>query len=82
MSQDVPKKPYTVGDYWLKGDTYPIKDEIKGWGGFFVWEKRLWRVNSTHPDDVVYKELKLLGCEMVPVVLDAECQNIQDILNR
>ena len=68
-------------DYWIKGDTYPLKEEIEYWGGYWVPEKRMWRVDCTDKDDVVYKALKGLGCDMMPVILDPKCQKIQDALN-
>ena len=69
-------------DYWIKGDTFPVKEEIKAWGGYYVPEKRCWRVDCTEPSDPAYKALKGLDCELVPVVLSPECQRIQDILNK
>jgi len=69
-------------DYWVKGDTFGIKDELKEWGCIWYPEKKMWRVCSTHSQDTVFKHLKLLGCELIPVLLPTGLQKIQDILNR
>ena len=65
-------------DYWIKGETFSVKEELKSWGCLWVEEKRLWKVTHTRPSDIVYKSLKQLGLELVPLELPPETQKIQD----
>ena len=68
-------------DFWVKGsNAYELRDELKSWGCVWDVKKRLWKVYSTSPDDYVYKAIKRLGCQLVPVYMSDECKKIQDIL--
>lgn len=69
-------------DYWIKGDTYPARKELKSWGCLWVPGKRMWKVKGIDSEDIIYKEIKSCGYDLIPVELKPECQKIQDILNK
>jgi len=68
-------------DFLVKGkNTYEFKEELKSWGCFWNAEKKMWEVQGTDKDDVVYKAIKRLGFQLIPRELTPEAQQIQDIL--
>ena len=68
-------------DYWIKGNSYELKEEIKHWGGVWVPEKRMWKIHYTNSNQGDYKQLEKLGLKLIPINLSPECKKIQDILN-
>lgn len=69
-------------DYWIHGDTFPVKDELLGWGCYWVVKKRLWRVDCTDKDDVIYKAIKELGVDLIPVVKNETQKKISAIMDK
>ena len=73
-----------MNDYWIKNgksQAYHLKEEITSWGGSFDWDKKMWKIHCTDPEQADYKSLVKLGLKLVPVVLTPDQQKINDILN-
>ena len=73
-------------EYLIIGDTYQIKEDLKTWGCFWRPNEKAWATPWIEfKDTIEYKRLNGLamavGARMVPIELNDECQNIQDILN-
>lgn len=70
-------------DYWVKGQTYELKEELKEWGCIWDGGRRMWKLcGIKSKEDPAYKEIVLLGCKLIPMKLSDDCQKIQDILNK
>lgn len=73
-------------EYYIRGDTYPIKEDLKAWGCHWVPDLKAWETPYLEKEEIAYKRLKGLteSCNafMDPVILNKECQKIQDILNK
>ena len=69
-------------DFWIKGDTFEIKDDLKSLGCRWDPKKRLWKIHNTNKEDSIFITIKQLGCELIPIKLSPECQKIQTILNK
>jgi hypothetical protein len=72
--------------YYILGNTYAIKEDLKSCGCFWVPEKKQWKTPYLEKDELLYKKLvdicKYSDCRMVPAKLTKECAEIQKILNK
>lgn len=70
-------------DYWVKGNTYTVKDELKEWGCLWDDKRRMWKLTGIESkNDPAYKEIAMLGCQLIAVHLSSQAKTIQDILNK
>ena len=47
-------------DYFIKGNTYPVREIIKSWAGYWVTENKCWRIDSLEENDPALKAIKSL----------------------
>lgn len=73
-------------EYYLKGDTYAIKEELKAHRCFWDEGKRAWRTPYLEKDSERFKRIESIclafGIQMIPVQLTGECKTVQEILSR
>lgn len=74
-----------MAEYYLKGKTFSIKEDLKAHGCVWVPDKKMWKTPYLDREELSYKILKsecyAFDVEMIPVKLTDECKKIQDILN-
>lgn len=72
--------------YYIKGNTYQIKEDLKSFG--CTWDAKLKRWNTPYleKNELSFKRINSLvdvcNAEMIPVKLSRECKRIQDILDK
>lgn len=71
--------------YYLSGDTYQIKDDLKAFGCKWDGVLNRWTTPEIFIDEVIYKKLKSLmqaiGGHIIPSQQTQQIRKIQDILN-
>lgn len=72
--------------YYITGDTYDIKEDLKSCGCIWEPEKKRWRSPYIYDGDPLLPKLKRIcqvsRVKMIPEKISPECQKIQDILNK
>lgn len=72
--------------YFISGETYSIKEDLKSCGCIWVPKKKKWKTPSLEEDEPLFKKIKSMcrysGVKMVPEEMNKECKKIQEILGR
>lgn len=76
----------SLNRYYIEGNTYPIKDDLKAYGCTFDGDKKSWVTKSIEFNGITYKKIKSLvdavGADMYAMVLQGQAKTIQDILHK
>lgn len=57
-------------DYWIKGNTYELREFLKNWGCMWYPDEKAWKMYCSCPEDMDYRAIAREGLELVPIEED------------